>query len=68
MLSSEIFIDQLISDGRTIKVSGGELESDAHYVVEILSGEGESLARSTGYDLPKTFIEAFQATPPRVNL
>lgn len=62
---NDIFVDQLISDGRAIKISGGELATDDHYVVETLDGRGVVLARATGYDLEKVFVEAFQATPPR---
>jgi hypothetical protein len=65
-LFNEVFVDQLISDGRVIKIGGGELEADGHYIVAILDKEGEILSRATGYDLAQVFIEAFQATPPRV--
>lgn len=62
---NDIFVDQLISDGRIIKIGGGELATDDHYVVEILDNQGQVLSRATGYELEKVFVEAFQATPPR---
>lgn len=62
---NDIFVDQLISDGRIIKLGGGELATDDHYLVEILDNQGKVLSRATGYELEKVFTEAFQVTPPR---